>query len=75
MMLNWIDVADSDRLVAVAYDAEQETIYVRFKKGGLEWWYGLCPPYIWEQFTMPGTSKGRFIREVLDDHPKGRYVA
>ena len=74
MIPNWIDVSDSERVIAVAYDAEQETIYVRFKKTAVEWWYGSCPPHIWEQFTAPGVSKGRFIREVLDAHPNGRWV-
>lgn len=74
MNVNWIDVPDSDRVVAVAYDAEQETIYVRFKKDVVEWWYNSCPPHIWEQFTASGVSKGRFIRQVLDNHPNGRYV-
>lgn len=74
MMLNWIDITDSARVVGVAYDAEQETIYVRFRNDGVEFWYGSCPPHVWEQFTMPGVSKGRFIREVLDNHPKGRYL-
>lgn len=73
-MLDWIDVGDSDRVVAVAYDAEQEMIFVRFKKAPVEWWYGACPPHVWEEFNMPGVSKGRFIREVLDNHPKGRYL-
>ena len=75
MMISWVDVPDSERVIAVAYDTKQETIYVRFKKNGVEWWYGSCPPHIWEQFTMLSVSKGRFIREVLDNHPKGRYVA
>lgn len=73
-MIKWIDVTGSERVIAVAYDPEQEIIYVRFKNGGVEWWYSSCPPHIWEQFTMPGVSKGRFIREVLDNHPYGRYV-
>ncbi|HET9768528.1 MAG TPA: KTSC domain-containing protein [Thermoanaerobaculia bacterium] len=72
-MINWLDVGDSQRVSAVAYDAEQEIIYVRFKVGGAEWWYGSCPPHIWEQFTAPGVSKGRFIKDVLDDHQKGRH--
>ena len=75
MIINWDNIADSTRVIAVAYDVEEETIYVRFRKGGVEWWYGSCPLHIWEQFTMPGVSKGRFIREVLDSHPNGRYVA
>ena len=73
-MINWIEVGDSARVAAVAYDAEQEIIYVRFTKGGAEWWYGSCPPHIWEQFNMPGVSKGRFIREELDNHPNGRSM-
>jgi hypothetical protein len=74
VIINWIDVPDSERIVAIAYDREQEQIYVRFKKGGVEWWYGSCPPQVWEQFAAPGVSKGRFIREVLDNHPNGRHV-
>jgi KTSC domain-containing protein len=70
-MINWIEVGDSGRVTAVAYDADQETIYVRFKRDGAEWWYGNCPAHIWEQFTMLGVSKGRFIHEELDTHPKG----
>jgi len=74
MIISWIDVPDSDRVGAVAYNADQEIIYVRFKKDGVEWWYGSCPQHFWEQFTAPGVSKGRFIREVLDSHPNGRHV-
>ena len=74
MMLDWLEVSDSERVAAVAYDAEQETIYVRFQKDSVEWWYAASPPHIWEQFTMMGISKGRFIREVLDAHPNGRHV-
>ncbi len=75
MTINWIDVTDSERVVAVAYDQAQETIFVRFKKDEVEWWYGSCLPHIREQFTIPAVSKGRFIREVLDNHPNGRFVA
>jgi len=73
-MINWIDVTDSERVVAVAYDAEHEIIYVRFRNDGVEWRYEACPPQVWEQFMMPGTSKGGFIREVLDHHVHGRHV-
>lgn len=73
-MIDWIDVTDSERVVAVAYDSDEETIYVRFKNSGVEWCYRSCPPQIWEQFTLPGVSKGRYIREVLDHHPHGRHV-
>lgn len=74
MTINWVDVADSERVAAVAFDPEQETIYVRFKRDGTEWWYSSCPAHIWEQFTAPGVSKGRFINEELDSHPNGRLV-
>ena len=74
MTIDWIDVSDSDRVIAVAYDAEQEIIYARFKRDAVEWWYGSCPPHIWEQFTAPGTSKGRFIHQELNNHPNGRYA-
>ena len=73
-MINWIEVTDSTRVSAVAYDAEQEIIYVRFKNSGVEWQYANCPPHIWEQFMMPGISKGRFIHDELDNHPNGRVV-
>lgn len=72
-MINWAEVSDSGRVAAVAYDPDQETIYVRFKND-IEWWYGNCPPHIWEQFLMPGVSKGRFIHDELDTHPNGRQV-
>jgi len=47
-MIDWIEVTDSSRVSAVAYDSENETIYVRFKKDEVEWWYGNCPAFIWE---------------------------
>lgn len=70
--MDWIDVTDSSRVSAVAYDREQEVIMVRFLNDGVEWWYGNCPPQVWEEFTRPGTSKGRYIYEQLDHHPNGR---
>ncbi len=73
-MINWIEVTNSSRVSAVGYDDEEETIYVRFMKDGVEWWYGNCPPHIWEQLTMPGVSKGRFIHTELDSHPNGRLT-
>ena len=73
-MINWIEVSNSSRVSAVAYDSESETIYVRFKKEGVEWWYSSCPVFIWEQFNMPGVSKGSFIHTQLDNHPNGRLV-
>ena len=71
--MDWQPVTDSARVVAVAYDSTQETIYVRFQDG-IEWWYGNCPVQVWEEFVAPGTSKGRYVTDVLDDHPKGQHV-
>lgn len=71
MSLNWTPV-ESTRIVAEAYDPETETIYVEFPKGGVQWWYGACPPDVWEQFTAPGQSRGQFIHQTLDGKPNGR---
>lgn len=71
-MIEWVSTV-SGRIQAVAYDAVSETIYVRFNDGA-EWWYGGCPPHIWEEFTAPGTSKGRYVHDVLDGHAKGPLV-
>lgn len=70
--MEWIPVSDSDRIVAQAYDQESETIYVRFQDG-VEWWYAACPPHVWDEFTSPGTSRGRYIKDVLDYKPNGRW--
>lgn len=72
-MIDWIPVADSIRIVAMAYDSEGETIYVRFPDG-VEWYYSACPPHVWEELTRPGTSHGQFIHRVLNGKPNGRYV-
>jgi KTSC domain len=71
-MIEWAPVAGSTRIIAEAYDPETETIYVRFPDG-VEWWYGACPPHVWEQFRLPGQSRGQYIRSVLDFKPNGRY--
>lgn len=71
-MIAWIDVNDSTRVAAIAYDADKQTTYVRFKNDGVEWWYGNCSQSAWEQFSAPGTSKGRFIHQELDSHPNGQ---
>ena len=65
MVFDWIDVADSSRIVAMAYDEEGERILVRFPNG-VEWCYEGCPIVVWEEFSAPGTSKGRYIHEVLN---------
>jgi hypothetical protein len=73
MTLNWRPVT-STRIVAEAYDAETETIYVEFPKGGVQWWYSACPPEVWERFTAPEQSRGEFIHQVLNSKPNGRFA-
>lgn len=72
-MLTWTPVADSTRVVAIAYDPDIETIYVQFPNG-VEWYYANCPPIVWEEFSAPGTSKGQYISQILNHHPHGRHV-
>ena len=69
-MLDWIDVVDSERIVAMAYDAATETIYVRFPNG-VEWFYAQCPVTTWEEFGV--SSKGLYIHNVLNYRPNGRF--
>jgi hypothetical protein len=73
-MIEWIDVIDSKRVVAIAYDHGGEIIMVRFP-GGIEWQYVGCPQHIWEEFSSPATSKGQYINTVLNFHTNSRYVA
>jgi hypothetical protein len=73
MTLEW-QAVDSTRIIAEAYDAEAETIYVEFPKGGVQWWYGGCPIEVWRDFTAPGQSRGQFIHQVLDAKPNGRFA-
>ncbi len=74
VVIEWIEVTDSDRVSAIAYDAETERILVCFKSGGTEWQYHGCPPVVWEQFSDPATSKGRFIYEQLNTHTHGPLI-
>lgn len=71
MSIEWKAVS-STRIVAEAYNAESEEIYVEFPKGGVRWWYGACPEDVWARFTAEGQSRGQFINEVLDYKPNGR---
>ena len=70
-MIEWQPVTGSSRIVAEAYDAEAEKIYVRFPNG-VEYWYGGCPPNVWAEFTAIGQSRGKYISKVLDHKPRGR---
>lgn len=72
MSFEWHSVK-STRIVAEGYDPEAETIYVEFPKNNVQWWYGSCPPEVWDQFTSPGQSRGKFIHQVLNAKPNGRY--
>jgi hypothetical protein len=70
-MVDWIVVNGSERIVAEAYDAATETIYVRFPNG-IEWEYSACPPQTWEAFTAPGQSRGQYIAQILNFKPNRR---
>lgn len=72
-MLEWIDVADSKRIISMAYDFEDEIIVVRFPSGK-EWQYANCPLMVWEEFSSPTTSKGTYIREQLNGHAHGPWL-
>jgi hypothetical protein len=72
-MIDWIPVSGSSRIVAEAYDAETERIYVRFPNG-VEWWYADCPRNVWEAFIAPGQSRGQYIHEVLNHKPNGQHA-
>lgn len=72
-MIEWIPVTGSSRIIAEAYDADTERIYVRFPNG-VEWWYSACPPSVWGEFTAPGQSRGQYIHTVLDHKPNGRHA-
>ncbi len=72
-MIKWIPVAGSSRIVAEAYLDEAETILVRFPNG-IEWAYSACPPMVWQEFTAPGQSRGKYIAAVLNAKPHGRWT-
>lgn len=72
-MLEWQRVDGSSRIVAEAYDGENESIYVRFPDG-TEWCYRNCPPSVWEEFTRPGQSRGQYIHQVLNHKLKCRHA-
>lgn len=65
--IKWIDVDDSDRVEAIAYNSKDQAIYVRFPDG-TEWYYGSCTERQWSAFKR-SSSKGRYIADVLDHKP------
>ena len=72
IVINWIPVDGSSRIVAEAYDLQTETILVRFPDG-IEWSYSACPLSVWEEFTAPNQSRGQYIAHVLDANPNSRW--
>jgi KTSC domain len=69
-MITWIDV-DSRAVAAIAYDPDDDAIYVRFHSG-VEWRYRDCSPAEWEELRSPSTSKGKYLNEVLKQKPAER---
>lgn len=72
-MIDWIPVDGSTRIIAEAYVPEMETILVRFPSG-VEWSYSACPLAVWEEFTAPGQSRGKYIESVLNNKPHRRWA-
>jgi hypothetical protein len=71
-VIDWLPVDGSTRIVAEAFDAEAETILVRFPNG-VEWAYKACSLMVWEEFTARGQSRGQYIAQVLNAKPNGRW--
>jgi hypothetical protein len=71
-MIEWVPVTSSSWIVAEAYDAETERIYLRLQDGA-EWWYAACPPDVWAEFSAPGQSRGEYFNRVLKFKPNGRH--
>ncbi|MGA9285772.1 MAG: KTSC domain-containing protein [Solirubrobacteraceae bacterium] len=67
MELEWIDM-NSSNVESAAYEPDAEMIYVRFKEGGV-YAYDQCPPHMWEEFTAPGQSPGKYVNEILKYKP------
>jgi hypothetical protein len=65
--LEWIDL-DSSTVANAAYDPDLEVIYVRFRDGAA-YSYDQCPPHVWEEFTAPGQSPGKYLNETLRHKP------
>lgn len=67
-MVEMFPVASS-RIIEMGYDADTATVYVRFNSGA-SWCYMNVPQDIWEEF-VGSSSKGRFIKVVLDGYQHG----
>jgi hypothetical protein len=73
-MIEWISVTGSSMIIAEAYDAVTETIYLRFENG-VEWSYSACPHNVWEELTAPGQSRGQYFHRVLKFKPSIRHTS
>lgn len=71
-MIDWQAIGGSNRIIAEAYLPDTETILVRFPDGK-EHNYAACPSTVWEEFTAPGQSRGKYIATVLDAKPHGPW--
>lgn len=69
-MPDWIAISSS-RATAIAYDEDQQVIYVRFADGAV-YHYAECSQVVWDGLRASGVSIGRYITNVLDQHPYGR---
>lgn len=67
-VLDWLPVANSSRVTAIAYRTSTQQIFVRFQDGA-EWCYEECPIHTWRALSAPEASKGKFIAAVLDRLP------
>lgn len=69
-MLEWVEL-DSSFISAAAYDADAETIYLRFDDGA-EWAYEYCSQEEFDQLTDPEQSAGKFFHQVLKERPQNK---
>jgi hypothetical protein len=61
--------AASGRISEYGYDAETQTVYVRFRDGVM-WQYRAVLEHEWQEFQL-APSKDKFIRAVLEHHDHG----
>ena len=73
-MIEWIEVSGSSMMIAAAFVAEEECIYIRFTDGKC-WRYSSCSLANWEEFTAPGQSRGKYFHAVLKHKPGAPFDA
>jgi KTSC domain len=61
---------ESSWISEFGYDEEAATVYVTFRDNGMRWQYRNVPEHVWYEFRA-ASSKGTFIREVLNDFDNG----